>query len=230
MKKKKAAKQEKKEIVKSSDVEARSQLSRKQAQELQEKIIASFQSWESAAIRMAIDLDKFVRGKGWVALGYQNMTDWREKEIPEADFYYLRNVQKLLAEGVPPEKVEAMRITNVNTMARALPAAEWKKTEWQEAAAKMPIREFTVKAHKVSDDLGQHVEALERRGFQAPKSITDNWDLALRIAEALDRADTMERRIEAIVSNYLNSPSEMAGKNKLQAYEALNAEELSVEL
>jgi len=136
-------------------------------------------------------------------------------------------VLKLLSEGVPTEKIERMRITNVNTMARALPPAEWKKPVWQEAAATLPTKEFTVKAHKVSDDLGQHVEILERRGFRVAKSIAENWDLALRIAEALDGAESMERRIEAIVSNYLNSPSEAPGKNKLQAYEAMNSEEIA---
>jgi len=203
------------------------QLSRAEAEKLQAKIVDDFRNWESSAILAAVDLDQFVRGKGWIALGYERMTDWREKEIPEADFYYLRNVLKLLSEGVPTEKIERMRITNVNTMARALPPAEWKKPVWQEAAATLPTKEFTVKAHKVSDDLGQHVEILERRGFQVAKSIAENWDLALRIAEALDGAESMERRIEAIVSNYLNSPSEAPGKNKLQAYEAMNSEEIA---
>lgn len=200
-------------------------LCQKEAQQLQDKIVSGIHEFESSAIRLAIDLDKFIRGRGWVALGYGRMTDWREKEIPEAEFYYLRNVRRLLADGVPAEKIKAMKITNINTMARALPPEQWKNPEWQEAAAKMPTDKFFKKAHRSSDEIGWHVEVLERRGFQVSKSIAENWDVALRIAEAIDGANSMEHRVEAIVSNYLNSPSEIAFKNKLQAYEALKAED-----
>lgn len=204
------------------------QLSHKEAEALQGQIKEGFKLWERNVISTAAAVDKFRRGRGWIALGYQNMTEWREKEIGYADFYYLRNVQKLLEEGVPAEAVEKMRVTNINTMARTLPPKEWKKPEWQEAAAKMATDKFSEKAHGASDEMGQHVELQVARGFHVAKSVADNWDLALKVAEMIDGAESMERRIEAIVSNYLNSPSESAGKNKLQAYEAMDSEEAEI--
>lgn len=224
MKKKKAEK--KAEIVKASQV---APLCKADAVKLNSEIKSGFKSYMRERAKTAEKLNEFIVGKGWLALGYQNMTDWREKEIGEGEFYYLRNMLKLLSEGVPPSVAERIPITNINTMARTLTPKEWKDEKWQKAAAEMKTDEFQEKAQKSSDEEGRHVEILDHRGFSASRSIIKNWDLALRIAETLDGADTMERRVEAIVSNYLNSPSEKEGKNKLQAYEELIADEVPAE-
>jgi hypothetical protein len=212
-KKNKAAK--KAEIVKP----APQMMSKSDAQKTQAEIISDLKSADHCLVSAALKLDKFVRGKGWVALGYKNMNDWREKEIDFADFYNLRNVQYLLAEGVPAEAIEKMPLTNINTMARQLPPSKWVEKSWQKAAIELPVARFTEQAQAAGEKIGMHVEVEVRRGFSVSKSIADNWDLALKVAELIEGANTMDARIDALAANYLTSPSPEAGKNKLQYYE-----------
>lgn len=222
--KKESAKTKREQIVKT----APPTMSKPEAQKTQAGIIEDLKSADKSLVAAALKLGKFVTGKGWVALGYQNMTDWREKEIPFSDFYNLRNVQRLLAAGVPAERIERMPLTNINTMARQLPESELKKESWIQAAAELPVDSFAKQVKKRSEEIGMHVEDEVRRGFVVSKSLGDNWDKALKVAEAIEGATTIERRVEALVANYLTSPSPEAGKNKLQYYEATNTPEAAM--
>lgn len=213
---KKSAKQAKKaEIVKAAQVT----MSRPEAQKIQAGIIEDLRSADQSLVSAALKLGRLVEGQGWRALGYKNMTDWREKEVPFSDFYNLRNVQRLLSAGVSAERIERMRLTNINTMVRQLPESKWKEESWQTAAEKLPVEKFAAQARETSEKIGMHVEELARRGFSLSASLAEKFDKALKVAEAIEGATTMEMRVEAIVANYLTSPSPMPWMNKLQYYE-----------
>lgn len=220
------SKVQKSEIVKSEKVPVTMTL--REAEKTQAEIISDLKSADKSLVAAALKLDKFVRGKGWIVLGYRNMNDWREKEIPFSDFYNLRNVQYLLSEGVPAETIEKMPLTNINVMARQLPPSKWKDESWQKAAIELPIAKFSEQAHAAGEKIGMHVEDEVRRGFVVSKSLGDNWDKALKVADAIEGANTIERRIEALVANYLTSPSPEPGKNKLQYFESLSAPEAAM--
>jgi hypothetical protein len=193
-------------------------LSETEAAKLQKTIIAHFNSADQNLIAAAVGLKEFKEGKGWEALGYSTMSEWREKEMQFGKFYSLTNVMKLLDAGVSQERIEKMPLTNVDTLTRKLPESKWTDDSIL-TLAEGPIKEFDKVASKKSEEIGMHVEDLERRGFKVSKSVADNWDLALRIAETVDGCTVFEKRIEAIVSNYINAESEIEGKSKLQVYE-----------
>lgn len=195
-------------------------LSKSEAAKLRDGILEDIRSVEGRMIAAAIKLDKFVRGQGWTPLGYDSLSAWRDAEIETREFYNLRNVGRLLEAGIEPEAVEKMRLTNINTMVRSLPEKAWVQPEWKAAATELPVGAFEEKARKEAQKAGTEWEYSVRRGFALPKSLADKWDMALRVAEAVDGAARMDERIEAIVSCYLDSPSEMPGKSKQQAFEA----------
>src|SRR5579885_1750422 len=189
-----------------------------EAKRLRDAIIADLRSAEGSLVSAAIRLAKFTKRQGWKALGYETMTEWREAEVRFAEFFRLRNVSKLLEQGVPAESVEKMKFSNIDMLARQLPPSEWKKPEWQKAAAEIPVAEFERRAKARAEDVGTVQEEIERRGFAGPRSLVEQYDLALKVAEAVDGAVRMEERIEIIVATYLNSDSR-GGKTRLQLYQ-----------
>lgn len=194
-------------------------LSAPEAQALEDGMKADLLSAEKSVIEFAKKLDVFVRGEGWKARGYKGLTEWREKEMPFSEFYNARNVMKLLAAGVPAERIEKIPLTNINTMARQLPPSQWKDETILYDAERSPVVEFENRAKARSNQLGMNVEDAVRRGFEVPKSLADNWDLSLRIAKMVDGCKEFEACIEAIVSTYLNSNSEIPDKTRLQVYQ-----------
>jgi hypothetical protein len=194
-----------------------SMLARPQAEALQKGIIQDLKAAESSVVAAAIKLEDFKRGRGWVALGFPGMTEWRKASIPESQFYNARSAMKLLDAGVPTEDVEKMPLTNINTMARSLPESDWKKPEVLRAA-QGPIASFEQFATKRSDDVGMNVEELVGRGFRLPLGIAKNLDLALAVAETVDQLRGVDRRVEVILATYLNSASETPGRSRLQMY------------
>lgn len=193
-------------------------LSKADAQKLQDSMIAHFEAADQNLIAAALDLAQFKGGEGWLALGYDSMTLWREEEMRFSEFYNLTNVMKLLDAGVAPERIEKLKLTNINKLVRKLPESKWTDEKTLELA-EGPIGVFKAKVDEQSEKIGMHVEALERRGFQVSKSVADSWDLALKVAEMVDGCGPMEKRVEAIVANYLNAESETPGRSRLQLYE-----------
>jgi hypothetical protein len=189
-----------------------------EAKRLRDGIIQDFKTAGASLVSAAIKLDAIVRGQGWKALGYATMTEWRTAELNFSEFFRLRNTMKLLEVGVPPAQVEKMKLTNIDTLVRQLPERDWKDTKWIAAAAEMPVSEFESRAKAEAIDVGTIQEEIERRGFAGPKSLIEQWDMALRVAEAVDGAAGLEARVEAIVACYLNSDSQAPGKTKLQRY------------
>lgn len=195
-------------------------LSRKSAEALQSAIFADFDSADKNLIAGARKLHAFILGNGWRALGYESMTAWRIQEVDARKFYGLKNVMKLLEAGVPPERVERMKLTNIDTLVRSLPPKDW-KDEKILTLAEGPVQIFSEVAEKKSAEEGMHVESLERRGFSLPKSLIDNWDLALKVAELVDGCQSLDRRVEAIIGIYLNSQSREEGLSRLQLYQSI---------
>jgi hypothetical protein len=193
-----------------------------QARQLRDGIIQDFKSAEGSLVAAAIKLDAFTRGVGWKALGYETMTEWRETEIKSTEFFRLRNVNRLLEAGVPVASVEKMKLTNIDVLVRQLPEKEWKKADWQKAAAELPVADFEKRATAEAEDFGTIQEQIERRGFAGPTSLIEQWDLALKVAEAVEGAQKLEARIETIVACYLNSDSQTEGRTKLQRYHELS--------
>ncbi len=199
----------------------RDALTRAEAQKLRDGIVEDFKAAEGRLVEAAIKLDKFVRGEGWVPLGYDTMTDWREKEMNFTQFYTLRHVLRLLEAGVSTDKIQRMSLTNIDTMVRQLPEARWKESAWQKAAADMPVTDFKAKAVAAAEEAGTVQEEIQRRGFPGPKSLVEKWDLALKVAETVDGARRIDERVDAIVSAYLNGQGGRPGKSRLQQYEEL---------
>jgi len=193
-------------------------LTKTQATELQNGIIADFQSAERSIVAAAVKYEKFVNGKGWVALGFKGLTEWREAKVPFSEFQNARNASKLLRAGVPAEQVDKMKLTNINTMARSLPQSSWLDPKIQ-TLAEGPIAEFAAVAGKESEAIGMHAEKDDVRGFKASASIIRNWDLALSIAKLVDGCKTGEQQVEALVANYLNGNSGEPGLSRLQLYQ-----------
>jgi len=194
-------------------------LSKSEATKLRDGMLDDFKAAGSRLIAAAIKLDQIVRGQGWKALGYETMTEWREAEIKHSEFYTLRNTTRLLEQGVPPTRVEKMKLTNIDTLVRQLPSSEWAKETWLKAAAELPIKQFEAKAMGEAVERGTAQEEIERRGFAGPTSLIKQWDLALKVAETVDGAKRLEDRVEAIIATYLNSDSQQKGKSKLQRYQ-----------
>lgn len=192
-------------------------LSEPEAAKLQDTIIKHFKSADQNLVAAAIGLKEFKEGKGWEALGYTTMSEWREKEMQFGKFYSLTNVMKLLDAGVSQERIEKMPLTNVDTLTRKLPPSKW-TDDTVLKSAEGPIKEFEAKVTKQSEEIGMHVEDLEKRGFKVSKSIAESFDLALNVAEHVDGCKHIEKKIEAIVSNYLNAESETEGMSKQQVY------------
>jgi hypothetical protein len=200
---------------------ARTKLTKPQAKNLRDEMIEDLRAAGDRLVRAAVKLDAFVKGKGWIPLGYKTMTEWREQEISSSEFYNLRYVNKLLVAGVPPEMVSNMKLTNIDVMVRELPQSAWLREEWQRKAIDMPVADFCAHVRAEAKEVGTVVEEMHRRGFIGPASLIKNWDLAMRVAESIDGANSMESRIDAIIANYLNSESGVAGKSKLQRYEEI---------
>lgn len=199
-------------------------LSVAEAKALEEGMKADLLASERSIIAFAKKLDKFVRGEGWKVLAdkegkpYKGLTEWREAEMPFSEYYNARAVMKLLRAGVSADQVDKMQLTNINTMVRQLPPSQWKEEKIL-AAAEGPIASFGRQATKLSNEIGMNVEEQLSRSISGPKSLIDNWDLSLRIAGTIDGCKDFESKIEAIVSTYLNSNSEIPGKTRLQLYQ-----------
>lgn len=201
------------EIVKRDKV-----LSKAEATKLQDGMTADLKAAEGRMVAAAIKLQQFRDGKGWQARGYTSETKWRIAEWNFTDFWNLRNVSRLLDAGVPAAAVEKMSITNQQAMTRYLPERCWTDKAWQQDAIEMPIADFESKAMGKANDAGLHPEALIRRGFAIPASLAEQWDLCLRVCETVDAAGPIDRRIDAIVSAYLNAPSAEPELSKLQLF------------
>jgi hypothetical protein len=192
-------------------------LTKPQASALSEGMKADLSTAEDRIIAFAVKLKQFIGGKGWLALGYDGLTEYREAELSFSEFYNARAAIKLLDAGVSPDDVRKMKLSNMQTLVRQLPEAEWNDSKTIDLA-QGPIAKFTEFAEKKSQEMGLAIERREPRGFNVPKSVADNWDLALRVAQFVDGCESLEQRIEAIVANYLNSESEVAGKSRLELY------------
>ena len=193
-------------------------LTKTQALELEKGIVGDFQSAEKSVVAASLKYEKFVNGKGWVALGFPGQTEWREARIPFAEFYNARAAMKLLKAGVPPEQVEKMKLTNINTMTRSLPQSSWLDPKIQ-TLAEGPIAEFAAVAGKESESIGMHVEREDVRGFKGSASLIKNWDLCISIAKLVDGCNTQEKQIEALVACYLNGNSGTPGMSRIQLYQ-----------
>lgn len=196
-------------------------LTKAEAQKLESGMREDFQAAEDRLVAAAIKLDKFVRGEGWKALGFAYLGEWRDARMNYTEFYQLRRVQKLLEAGVPEEKVEQMKLTNIEVMATQLTPAQWNKPEWQKAAIDLPVKDFEEKARTAAHEQGTEVEQVFRRGFVASQSAVEQWDESLRVAEAVDGATRMDNKLDAVCGTYLNSASKQPGKTRRQRYEEL---------
>ena len=105
----------------------------------------------------------------------------------------------------------------MNALTRQLPESQWKDDKILDAAAG-PVAAFEKRVTKKSEDMGQHVEEEIPRGFKIPKTVADNWDLALKVAMVVDACATMDKRVEIILATYLNSASEVPDKSRLQLF------------
>lgn len=200
-------------------------LTKAQALKLEEGFLKDLTSAEQSLISAAIKLDSFVKGRGWTPLGFPTMTEWRIKKVPAAEFYNLRSVNKLIEAGVSPETVKQMRLTNMTEMTRKLPQSAWLDEAWQQDAIKLPVDTFEKKANQFAEESGQHIEEVQRRGFIGSLSLVETWDTAMKVAEIIDSAKSMESRVEAVLAEYLNSNSAVEGKSKLARYtEIMNSE------
>jgi hypothetical protein len=192
-------------------------LTRPEASALSEAMKMDLASAEGNIIAFAIKLKRFIAGKGWLSLGYAGLTEYREAELSFSEFYNARAAVKLLDAGVSPDDVRRMKLSNMQTLVRQLPEAEWKDAKVIDLA-QGPIATFTQFAEKKSQEMGLAIERREPRWFRVPKSVAENWDLALNVAQYVDGCETFEQRIEAIVASYLNSESEIPGKSRLELY------------
>ena len=185
---------------------------------LRDALLEDLHAAEHSLVAAALKLGKFRAGKGWLALGYETMTAWREREMNFSEFYKLAHVAWLLDAGVPAEAVEKMKLSNVDAMVRQLPEKLWLDPEWQLAAQELPVADFAARAEAEGEKIGTAIEAMQSRGFRAPLSLCERWDTALKVAEAVDGAVRMEQRVEAIVACYLDSDSAQPGKSRLQRF------------
>lgn len=192
-------------------------LTKPQASALSEGMKADLSTAEDRIIAFALKLKQFIAGKGWSALGYSGLTEYREAELGFSEFYNATRVIKLLDAGVEPDDVREMRLTNIEKLVKYLPPSAWKDAKTIELA-QGPIAPFARFVEEKSETMGMAVESDESRGFRVSRSVADKWDEALRVAKLIDGCETMEKMIETIVANYLNSESEVAGKSRLQVY------------
>lgn len=196
-----------------------------EALRLQEGIKQLLRVTGASLVEAAIQLDAFKKRRGWEALGYQSMTAWRTVELQASEFYTLRDVTKLLDAGVPSEIVNKMPVTNIQVLTRKLPPSAWKNKQWQQKAIDLPVATFERAATEASADIGMHVEEMQRRGFVLPVSLAEVWDDTLRAIEVLEGVRKMEQKIEMLLSEYLNGPSAMPGRSRLQRYQEIKAGE-----
>ena len=201
-------------------------LSESEAQKLEDGIVADFGAAENALVQAAIKLERFIRGRGWQALGFETLGEWKKDRVKHCQFYQLRRVQavfeKYLSDGIPESEavriIGQMKLTNIETMATQLPPSEWTKSEWQKAAIEMPVADFERKAVAASEEAGMHVEEVFRRGFMLPRTLAEMWDQSLRVAEIVDGCEHIDAKVEAICGAYLHGAGKQPGTTRLQRY------------
>lgn len=193
-------------------------LSKEEASVLRDGILDDFGDAGRSIISAAIKLRQFRMGKGWLALGYPTETEWREAEIPWQEFQNARAAIKMLDVGVEPEILERMKISNVHSMVKHLPEKKWLDPNIQAAAISETVANFDVQVRAKAETLGTLAEDWHARGWHGPASVVENWDLALKVAELVDGAKALDKRVDAIIATYLNSQSARPGLSRLQLY------------
>ncbi len=193
-------------------------LTKSEASKLQDGIKRALRTAGQGFVEAAVQLDTFKKGRGWLALGYDTMTEWRTKEIQSTEFYNLRDVSKLLEVGVSAEVVGQMPISNIQTLVHRLPRSIWLQESWQRNAIEMSVATFEKAATTSSEERGMHVEEMERRGFVLPISLAKQWDETMRIIETLEDIRMMEQKVELLITEYLNGLSKIAGVSRVQRY------------